>query len=121
MDTRELGMVPLMDLSLTDFTVDIDRGAAQTVIKLVGELDFATAPRVRAAVEAVRDESPHAIVIDLSGLTFMDSTGIHVIIWACAANRSADSPTVSLRRGAAAVQRVLEVAGIEDRLPFLDD
>jgi anti-anti-sigma regulatory factor len=49
----------------------------------------------------------------------MDSTGVRLLITAGARSR-ADSNRLVLLRGPAAVQRVLELSGVETRLPFAD-
>ncbi len=60
-----------------------------------------------------------SIVVDLSGLTFMDSTGIRVLIMANARSRD-DGNRLALLRGPAAVQRVFELSGVDSLLPFVD-
>jgi anti-anti-sigma factor len=51
-----------------------DRGASR--ITLRGELDLATAPRLEHALADAGED----VVIDLRGLTFMDSTGVRVLL-----------------------------------------
>ena len=47
----------------------------------IGELDLATAPLLESAFEAVfRDDDAEIIVVDLTELSFMDSTGIHLLL-----------------------------------------
>jgi anti-sigma B factor antagonist len=56
------------------------------------------------------------VVLDLRGLTFMDSTGLHLVArWAAEASR--DGFEFQLERGSTTVQRVFELAGMTD-LPF---
>ena len=50
------------------------------IIRLTGEIDMATAPAVRsAALSAIHRVSPY-LHIDLSGVTFMDSTGLDALL-----------------------------------------
>lgn len=88
-------------------------------IALVGEMDLANAADVER--ELVRAESTNAtkIVIDLSELTFMDSTGIRLLITAHARSRT-DGNRLVLIRPPARVLRVLTIAGIDELLPFAD-
>jgi anti-anti-sigma factor len=58
-------------------------------------------------------------VLDLSGLRFIDSSGIRVLLLADARSR-ADANRLRLLRGQRQVQRALELCGLEDRLPFED-
>jgi anti-anti-sigma factor len=54
-------------------------GDGVTVVELTGEIDVDTAPRMRAALDAaLRTGVP--VVIDMDGVTFMDSTGIAVLV-----------------------------------------
>jgi len=88
-------------------------------ISLSGELDLATADDVQRELERIEATDAASIVLDLSGLTFMDSTGVRLLITAHARSR-ADSNRLSLLRGAPAVQRVLELSGVDALLPFAD-
>ncbi len=88
-------------------------------ISLFGELDLATADDVSAEIQRVEDTDARSIVVDLAGLTFMDSTGIR-LLWRAHERSRADSCRLTLLRGCAAVQRVLQLTGLEARLPFAD-
>jgi anti-sigma B factor antagonist len=57
------------------------------------------------------------IILDLSGLSFMDSTGMRLLLEADAESR-ANGHSLELRAPTKAVTRVLEIAGVLDRLPF---
>src|SRR5438046_3083865 len=50
------------------------------VVECQGELDIATAPEVEAAVRGLLDEGAGRLRLDWSGLTFMDSTGIRLLL-----------------------------------------
>ena len=69
-----------------------------------GELDLATAPQLRAALERLTtDDGPEQVVLDLSGLRFCDSSGLSVFVQSHQAMRDAgrtlvlDRPTQRLR------------------------
>lgn len=86
---------------------------------LHGELDIAADEHVQAELDRIEAAGARSIVIDLSGLTFMDSTGIRLILRADYRARAA-SRHLLLRRGPVAVQRVFAISGVDDRLPFTD-
>ncbi len=88
-------------------------------IALVGELDLATTDAVQYELLEVEASDALSIVIDLAGLTFMDSTGLRLLIAAHARSR-ADRHRLVLLRGPRSIQRVLELCGVERLLPFAD-
>jgi anti-sigma B factor antagonist len=57
----------------------LDRSTA--LVTVVGEIDFETAPRFDQSLsEAVEDESTHGIVVDLSAVSFLDSSALNALI-----------------------------------------
>lgn len=49
-------------------------------IRLSGELDVSTVPEFNKRISELRQRDIHSIVLDLSGITFMDSTGLSAIL-----------------------------------------
>ncbi len=86
---------------------------------LLGELDRASAPTLEAAIEDLHDARVSPITLDLSKLTYIDATGVAVVAFRCRWCRMHGSE-VTLIPGARPVQRVFELAGMSERLPFLD-
>jgi anti-anti-sigma factor len=83
----------------------------------VGELDIATAPSLDADLRAVRDVGFDAIVVDLRGLTFIDSTGVHLLVrWAAAA--SVRGYAFRLIPGSDRIQLVFRINGLLGLLGF---
>jgi anti-sigma B factor antagonist len=78
------------------------------VLYLVGELDLASESEVLAALEE-RPEGLDELVIDLSGLTFMDSTGIRVVEGMATGPRGVRTV---LRAPRPSVRRVLDLVGV---------
>jgi anti-sigma B factor antagonist len=75
-------------------TVTVDPGPpGLTVLRVVGELDQHTAPRLREALDAVPFTAGTAVVLDVTGLVYCDSTGITVFL---AADQHAQSIGCSL-------------------------
>lgn len=91
-------------------------GAVHTIC-LVGELDLGTTGRVDAELQRVEATDAWMIVVDLSGLTFISSTGVQLLVDAEVRSR-ADSQRLTLLRGSPAVHRVLEICGVDAALPF---
>lgn len=101
------------------FRVTAERDGDVHAIRLFGELDFASADAVQAQLERAEAGDARSILLDLSGLTFMDSNGVRVVVTAHARLR-AGTDRLALVRGPAAVQRVFELCGVENLLPFAD-
>jgi stage II sporulation protein AA (anti-sigma F factor antagonist) len=110
---------PVEPLKFGELELTSERDGDVHSIRLTGELDVATAGRVEDVLRDAESGDADAIVLDLSGLTFMDSTGVRLVLSANARSR-ADSNRFALRRGSPAVQRVFELSGVADTLPFVD-
>jgi anti-sigma B factor antagonist len=89
-----------------DLTDDVD-GA----LVLVGEIDSYTAP---ALAERLANE-PKVLVVDLAGVTFIDSSGLRILVEAHQARIDSDA-SFTLRSPSAAVQRLLEISGLSSHL-----
>lgn len=90
------------------------------VVALSGELDVAGASLIeRELARIVTDHEATALVLDLSCLEFMDSTGLRMIVLADDRAR-AENRTLTLVRGRPDVQRVFEITRMDERLRFVD-
>jgi anti-anti-sigma factor len=110
---------PVQPLKFGELDVRAERDGDAFVIALTGELDLATAGRVEQALAEGEASDVTSVVLDLSGLTFMDSTGVRLVLGAHARSR-ADSNRLRVVRGGPAVQRVFELSGVAETLPFID-
>jgi anti-anti-sigma factor len=84
------------------------------LILVHGELDVATAPRLAALLQRLR-EHRRPVVLDLSEVAFMDSSGLKVLREAHAAGRR-DGWSFSIRRVSPRVAKVARLAGAEELL-----
>lgn len=69
---------------------------------------------------APRADGLRHIVLDLRGLTFMDSTGLHALLEQSESARS-DRYNFAVVRGSDAIQRLLELSGVGEMLVLVDD
>lgn len=106
-------------LAAGKLTIRSERREVMHVVGLSGELDLATAPRLRAELQAVEASDAAEIVLDLADLSFIDSSGLQLIINAEARSR-ANGKRLALRRGQAPVHRIFELTATVDSLPFAD-
>jgi anti-anti-sigma factor len=91
---------------------------SERVIELVGELDQACAETFREQVQAALADPERTLVIDLSGLEFIDSVGVEVIYRASEQSRT-NGNALRLIRPSTGVERTLRVMGLEDAMPLL--
>jgi anti-sigma B factor antagonist len=83
-----------------------------------GELDLASVPVLRGEFEFARDDPGVAmIVLDLTRLTFIDSTGIGVLLHMSA--ECAETDRLRLVNGSPAIGRLIDLMGVRHRLPIV--
>jgi anti-sigma B factor antagonist len=103
--------------SLATFRVTIEPVGDSCVMRAVGEIDMATAPALRDQLAAARADRLTTL-LDLSGVSFIDSSGLHVLLdgarWV-----DEDQWALFIVRPSAAVQRLLEVSGTFEILPMV--
>jgi anti-anti-sigma factor len=87
-------------------------------IALEGAWELASQETTRRAVRRALERRPECVVLDLGGLTFIDSSGVRVV-FELARGCAAQSIRLVIVPGARAVQRVFENAGLTESLPFL--
>ena len=93
------------------FRVGVSRSDGSVVVAVEGELDLATAPQLRDRLVALSGEGQTRVVLDLSRLQFIDSTGLSVLVMA--RNRSrVDGGAILIRHPSPAVLRILEITGL---------
>jgi anti-sigma B factor antagonist len=97
-------------MSSGEFAVAEFRHDSTIRLSLRGELDMATRPRVENALIRAEDSDAAVIELDLGGLTFMDSSGLHLVL---NARRRADEKghKLVLLEGPEAVQQIFELTG----------
>ena len=94
--------------------------ARRFTIALQGDLDLATVAKLRDAIAEACDTDCAEVVLDLTGLTFVDSSGLHAILELHAAASDEDR-RLTVVPGPGRVQRALEVAGLGRLLPLADE
>jgi anti-sigma B factor antagonist len=100
-------------------TLHSERDGDTHVLTLSGELDLVTAPEVEKELRIVEAGDADVIVVDLSALEFVDSTGLRLLIQT--EQRSRWEPgRIALRRPPERVMRIFTIAGIDALLPFVD-
>jgi anti-anti-sigma factor len=94
--------------------------SAQVTISLKGELDLSSVGKVQEELRRVEADEPPLLVLDLTNLTFLDSTGLRTVVTADERARDNGRRFVIVR-GPDAVQRVFAITRLEERLEMVDD
>lgn len=82
-------------------------------VKVQGEIDVYTAPKLREIVSPLSEKEKANIVIDLSGVSYMDSTGLGVIVGVFKSIRSHDGE-LKLVGLSERLKRLFEITGLAD-------
>jgi anti-sigma B factor antagonist len=92
----------------------------QVTVSLKGELDLSTVAKVEEELRRVDASDVSLVVLDLTALTFLDSTGLRAVITADERARERGRRFVIVK-GPDAVQRVFAITRLEERLDMVDD
>lgn len=105
--------------SIRGFDVAVSNEADITVVSLSGELDIATADRLTKALDGLSIARGARMVVDLSSVEFMDSTGLRLLI---SANRVAGERgyEFAVVVGDSPAKRVFELTKMDDHIKVVD-
>lgn len=86
-------------------------GAGIALVSIQGELDLASVPGVEVVLEQILAAAPDRLAFDLSKVTFMDSSGLAMLL------RAAERvPTIEVREPSPSVQLIIRATGLADVL-----
>jgi stage II sporulation protein AA (anti-sigma F factor antagonist) len=113
---------------LEPFAVDVQRRDHLTIVQPRGELDMATVETLRSALDvAIADtlraaldgfETGARLVLDLRRLSFIDSSGLHLLV-ALDERARRDGFLLTLIAPAAPIDRAIQLCGLDQTLPFV--
>ena len=101
------------------FGVRVERRGKTAIIRLSGDLDITGADHLDACIQGLTGNSPDEVVIDLSGVTFLDSRGLRSLIRTRELGPEAGW-SLKLVRGSAQVRRILDVTGLDAVFEFVE-
>jgi anti-sigma B factor antagonist len=90
---------------------EVSREDGTAVIRLSGELDMVSVENVRSVIEGALAGRDDLLVFEVSGLEFMDSSGIALLI-----SMTRKAAAVEVRNPTAIVRRIIELTGLTDIL-----
>jgi anti-sigma B factor antagonist len=99
-----------------EFAVTSQTVAGTCLLVASGELDIATVPELEAPYDAALRPAPSAILVDLRAVTFIDSTGMALLL-----RMIERAGAIPVRfRVSAAIERLLEIIGLEGQIPLAE-
>ena len=109
-----------VDVSTSHSRLDVSTSShdGATRLAVAGELDLDTAGRLETALKEAETDEPERLVLDLSNLRFLDSSGLKLILRAHARAKEG-ARRLQIVPGPTAVQQVFKVTGLSRRLEFL--
>jgi anti-sigma B factor antagonist len=97
---------------------ELNEGRGRLILS--GEFDIATAPQVENAAVSILAQRARHLVIDMSGLTFIDSSGLRTLI-VLNDRSAAEGWTLALIRPSEPSLSVFEITGADENLPFTEE
>ena len=94
------------------FRVDVAPGCDEIVVGAIGELDLHSAPVLEEEVSRLRVGGHERVVVDLSGVEFIDSTGLRLLIGLHRAAQR-EGRAITLVPGPRQVQRIFELTATD--------
>jgi len=102
------------------FSVEIAQRDGGIEAALSGEIDLSTVEELQERLETALEDDPRLIVLDLRQVSFLDSSGLRLILRLNKRQEDNDGRLV-LVRGGRRVARVLEITGADRELEQVDD
>src|SRR4051812_11626830 len=102
------------------FSVTVSTNGDTATVVMRGEFDLAATHDAARAVEEAENAGPRIVALDLSGLTFMDSTGLEIVLRA-ARRAFDDGRRLVVQRPSPYVRRLLELTAIDQSLDIVED
>jgi anti-sigma B factor antagonist len=99
--------------AIEHFSLFVERNGRGPVVRLSGEIDIATAPELRECLESLDGQ---AVTIDFSDVTYMDSSGVNVLVEAIKRAHDGGGVPPVLRGVQPNQMRILELTGVAELL-----
>jgi anti-anti-sigma factor len=108
------------EASVKACAMDVQRADHEITLVLAGEFDQTCVRRFERLLREALEDPVRCLVVDLRKVSFIDSTGLALLLRSEAAARQDGFELQILRSGAPAVLNALEASGLERVLPFVD-
>lgn len=105
---------------MTILELETRHGEGLVQLVLRGELDLSTVQKVEEELATVEASGEKVVVLDLSGLTFLDSTGLRLMVTADQRAQK-DGRRLVIVKGPETVQRVFSITKLDETLEMVND
>ena len=102
-----------------DLQVQTRHEGEVAVVAATGEVDVFTAPGLDAEITALLDQGSSRLVVDLSGVSFLDSTGLGVLVKGLKTARDAGG-SMHLVVTSDRIRKIFDITGLDASLPLFD-
>lgn len=102
-----------------DLQVETRTEGDVAVVTASGEVDVFTAPGLDAAIDAELADGRTRLVIDLTGVTFLDSTGLGVLVKGLKGAREAGG-SLQLVVTTERIRKIFDITGLDSAMPLFD-
>ena len=103
-----------------ELTAEPGPGADEWILRVRGEIDVATSPALRAEIGSLLDRGAQRVVLDLHEMTFIDSSGLGVLVGALKRLRELDREDLVLVGLQGPARRVFEITGLTQLFTISD-
>lgn len=103
----------------SNFLVQTQVADGAIMLTISGELDLVSSPVLEQALEGLGASDARLVMLDMRGLEFMDSTGIHLLVKAHQRAHQAGQ-RFALIRGSEQVHRMLDLTGVSEQMTIVD-
>jgi len=105
---------------VTILEVEIQQGEDLVEVSLQGELDLSTVEKVEQELRRVEDRGEKLLVLNLAGLSFLDSTGLRLMVTTDQRARQ-EGRRLAIVKGPESVHRVFTITKLDEQLHMVDD
>ena len=101
-------------VATVDITTQEGSREGEWILTVLGEIDVASSPRLRTELASVLERGARTIVLDLQAMSFIDSSGLGVLVGALKRLREQHGDDIVIRGLQESVRRVFEITGLTE-------
>jgi anti-sigma B factor antagonist len=103
------------------FGAEVDERDHESLVVLSGELDLSSAPQLRELLAGLLSgDLPVRVVLDLSNLVYLDSTGLSVLVTACK-RATATGSDLAILNPNSSVRRLFQITALDQFFTIIDE